>query len=80
MLESKDISTLKLVDFGFAETINEKVLTCKSGTPGFLPPEIFKSQPYTAKGDMFSLGVILYLVMNSFIFLAYFGHCSIQST
>jgi serine/threonine protein kinase len=51
-----------LVDFGFAEKINDKELVSKAGTPGFIPPEVFKLQPYSAKGDIFSLGVIFYTV------------------
>ncbi|CAD8165430.1 unnamed protein product [Paramecium pentaurelia] len=62
MIESKDTLQMKLVDFGFAEQINEDQLLSKAGTPGFLPPEIFKGQPYTQKGDVFSLGVVLYIL------------------
>ncbi|CAD8121934.1 unnamed protein product [Paramecium sonneborni] len=62
MIESKDTFQMKLVDFGFAEKINETQLTSKAGTPGFLPPEIFKGQPYTQKGDVFSLGVVIYIL------------------
>lgn len=43
MMETKDSMHIKLVDFGFAEKINEKELLSKAGTPGFLAPEIFKS-------------------------------------
>lgn len=58
---------MKLVDFGFAEEINEKELISKSGTPGFLAPEIFRGQPFTSKGDVFSAGCVLYLVCCSSI-------------
>lgn len=53
---------IKIVDFGFAEKINEEKLMNKAGTPGYIPPELFESKPYTDKGDIFSLGVILYAV------------------
>lgn len=36
----------------------------KSGTPGFLPPELFRMHPYTEKGDVFSLGIILYCIVS----------------
>ena len=49
-------------DFGFAERINDKELVSKAGTPGFIPPEVFKLQPYSSKGDIFSLGVVFYTV------------------
>ena len=54
---------IKLIDFGFAEVINPRQLISKAGTPGFLPPEIFTSLPYTDKGDIFSLGIILYCLI-----------------
>jgi serine/threonine protein kinase len=60
MIENKDSFNVKLVDFGFAEKVNYSQLVSKAGTPGYIPPEIFKNQPYTAKGDIFSLGVIMY--------------------
>jgi serine/threonine protein kinase len=60
-----DIENLevKLIDFGFAEKINRNKLVSRAGTPGFLPPELFKLNPYTEKGDIFSLGVILYSLL-----------------
>jgi serine/threonine protein kinase len=35
----------------------------RSGTPGFLPPEIFHLSPYTEKSDIFSVGVIIYCLV-----------------
>ena len=66
MLRAKGSMDIKLVDFGFAEPINEKELVSKAGTPGYIPPEIFKLNPYTAKGDVFSIGVIFYSVKKKF--------------
>ncbi len=64
MLESKNSLNTKLVDFGFAEPINEFELISKAGTPGYIPPEIFKLAPYTAKGDVFSVGIIFYSLIT----------------
>ena len=61
---TQDDYQLKLVDFGFAEVINDKELKSKAGTPGYIAPEVFKGQPYLAKGDMFSVGVILYSLIS----------------
>jgi serine/threonine protein kinase len=52
-----------LIDFGFAETINYTKLENRSGTPGYLPPEMFKNIPYNEKGDVFSAGVIFYCLI-----------------
>ena len=53
---------VKIVDFGFAEKINLESLVSRAGTPGYIAPEIFDSKPYSDKGDIFSLGIILYSV------------------
>ncbi|CAD8058391.1 unnamed protein product [Paramecium primaurelia] len=64
MMKSRDQYIIKLVDFGFAEPINHKELVSKAGTPGYIPPEIFKLFPYTDKGDVFSVGVIFYSLIS----------------
>ena len=63
MYMDKTETEIKLIDFGFSEKINRMKLISRAGTPGFLPPELFKLQPYTDKGDIFSLGVILYCLL-----------------
>lgn len=42
LLISNSKFEVKLIDFGFAEKINKNKLVSKAGTPGYLPPEIFK--------------------------------------
>jgi serine/threonine protein kinase len=36
----------------------------KCGTPGFIAPEIFLDQKYNEKCDIFSAGVIFYILIN----------------
>jgi serine/threonine protein kinase len=55
---------VKIIDFGFAEKINLDQLVSRAGTPGYIAPEIFDSKPYSDKGDVFSLGIILYSVRS----------------
>ena len=62
MIEQKS-QMAKIVDFGFAEKVNREKLLSRAGTPGYIPPELFNTQPYTEKGDIFSVGVILYAVI-----------------
>jgi serine/threonine protein kinase len=66
ILKDKTSLQTKLVDFGFSEVINYNELTNKSGTPGYIAPEIFSSQPYTEKGDIFSLGVIFFSLIGGY--------------
>ena len=67
MIKDKINLETKIVDFGFAEPINNKELVSRAGTPGYIPPEIFKLNPYTNKGDIFSVGVIFYSVKNIYL-------------
>jgi len=53
-----------LGDFGIAKLLNhtrDKVNTMV-GTPYYLAPELLENKPYSFKGDVWSLGVILYEV------------------
>ena len=65
---------LKIADFGFCKVLensDDMVLTML-GSPIFMAPEILNGNPYTIKGDIWSLGVILFLML--------FGYCPFQST
>eukprot|EP01017_Pseudomicrothorax_dubius_P013351 TRINITY_DN15838_c0_g1_i1.p1 TRINITY_DN15838_c0_g1~~TRINITY_DN15838_c0_g1_i1.p1 ORF type:complete len:628 (-),score=122.88 TRINITY_DN15838_c0_g1_i1:27-1910(-) len=59
---------LKLVDFGLATDVDAvPYLYSKCGTPGYVAPEIFKVKPndkYDAICDVFSLGVIFYIMIT----------------
>jgi calcium/calmodulin-dependent protein kinase I len=39
-------------------------MTMKCGTPGYIAPEILRSQGYTEKADIFSAGVIMYNLLT----------------
>lgn len=41
MIASKDPIQIRLIDFGFAELINEKKLKSGQGTAGYIAPEVF---------------------------------------
>lgn len=66
LLAEKNSLETKIVDFGFAELINRLELQSKTGTPGYIPPEVFDNLPFTEKGDVFSLGVIVYSMMSGY--------------
>lgn len=55
---------IKLGDFGIAKILSVTTPCAKSivGTPYYMAPEMFESQPYSFKGDIWSLGVVLYEV------------------
>ncbi|CAK82353.1 unnamed protein product (macronuclear) [Paramecium tetraurelia] len=57
-----------LADFGLATSLNEEPLFKRCGTPGFVAPEILEYVDgmdfYCDKCDVFSAGVILYLLIT----------------
>ncbi|CAD8114022.1 unnamed protein product [Paramecium primaurelia] len=65
---SKDLESLKIADFGLAQSCDQHPYTYpKCGTPGFVAPEILEQDSefarYTTVCDIFSAGVILYVLL-----------------
>jgi serine/threonine protein kinase len=54
---------IKIINFGFSELYCPNESYKKCGTPGFVAPEIFFTNQYTTKIDVFSLGVIFYMLV-----------------
>jgi len=58
---------IKIADFGFAKKApNQECLLTQCGTPGYVAPEILRGVPYGAKADMWSLGVITYILIGGY--------------
>jgi len=59
--------TLKLADFGLAKLLDSNtMLHTACGTPGYVAPEILMSNPYDVQVDMWSLGIISYILLCGF--------------
>lgn len=55
----------KLGDFGIARTIEKTdMLMSRKGTKNYMAPEVFNSQPYDLTADIYSLGIVLYQLLN----------------
>ena len=55
----------KLGDFGIAKRLeNVSVSLTKKGTLSYMAPEVYKGQPYTSSVDLYSLGIVLYRLLN----------------
>jgi len=60
-------SRVKIADFGFAKRCPKpKSLTTQCGTPGYVAPEILEGTPYDTQSDMWSLGVIAYILLGGY--------------
>ncbi len=64
LLESEDPkSTLKVIDFGTSQVFDpEAKMNQTYGTPYYIAPEILKGE-YNEKCDIWSCGVILYILL-----------------
>ncbi|CCI40863.1 unnamed protein product [Albugo candida] len=66
LLTSKDDdASIKLADFGFAKKIDVDSygLTTACGTPGYVAPEILEGHAYGKAVDIWSVGVITYILL-----------------
>jgi len=65
ILKDNESLQVKLADFGLAEFVNSKKrIFTRCGTPGYVAPEILADEPYDCKVDVFSAGVILYILLT----------------
>ena len=54
----------KLGDFGIAKVVEKTVSGTKIGTYKYMAPEVYYSQPYGQSADVYSLGLVLYWMLN----------------
>ena len=61
-----DIGRFKLGDFGIARQL-EKTSTglSKKGTHSYMAPEVYKGEAYNSTVDIYSLGMVLYRLLNN---------------
>lgn len=59
----ENLQEFKLVDFGLACKVTGRI-SGACGTAGFIAPEILRDSFYTNKVDIFSTGVILYILLS----------------
>ncbi|CRK93816.1 CLUMA_CG007343, isoform A [Clunio marinus] len=58
---------LKLCDFGFARAIEGTKNVCEiQGTPDYVAPEIVQYEPLSLKTDIWSVGVLTYVLLTGF--------------
>lgn len=63
MTDPKNDTEFKIADFGLA-AFSTSELTLRCGSPGYAAPELLKKKPYGPKVDIFSIGVISYVLLS----------------
>lgn len=61
---SKD-KRYKLGDFGIAKELSKGLSASIRGTPLYMAPEVYKGQSYDSRSDLYSLGILLYKLLNN---------------
>lgn len=59
-----DDGKYKLGDFGIAKPMENTMGGTKIGTYKYMAPEVFNNQPYGSTADIYSLGLVLYWMLN----------------
>jgi len=64
----KENTQICVTDFGLAKFVNYEggLMKTACGTPGYVAPEILKQQKYDSQVDLWSIGVILYILLCGF--------------
>ncbi len=61
---SKD-KRYKLGDFGIARELSKGFSASIRGTPLYMAPEVYKGETYDTRADLYSLGILLYKLLNN---------------
>lgn len=54
----------KLGDFGIAKTMEKTTGGTKIGTYSYMAPEVYNNEPYGSVSDLYSLGLVLFWMLN----------------
>jgi len=68
MTDDTDKADIRLVDFGLGKIIGPgELCTEPFGTFSYVSPEVLQEKPYNFKVDLFSIGIITYLLVAGFL-------------
>ena len=70
MSDRSENASIKIADFGLATVFDQAAgiphLVTRCGTPGYTAPEVLMKQKYGLEVDVWSLGVILYILLAGY--------------
>lgn len=61
MVSDENDTDIKIADFGLAIQMDENIITA-CGSPGYIAPEMLRNKTYGTKVDIFSAGIVLYIL------------------
>ena len=62
-----DLTTIKIADFGLSKIMDENtMMQTACGTPIYVAPEVLSGEAYEKEVDMWSIGVITYILLCGF--------------
>ncbi|XP_059620294.1 muscle M-line assembly protein unc-89-like, partial [Phlebotomus argentipes] len=65
MCHTRNSHQIKIIDFGLAQRLTDNTpVRVLFGTPEFIPPEIINYEPIGFQSDMWSVGVICYVLLS----------------
>eukprot|EP01129_Flabellula_baltica_P011574 TRINITY_DN509_c0_g1_i2.p1 TRINITY_DN509_c0_g1~~TRINITY_DN509_c0_g1_i2.p1 ORF type:complete len:404 (+),score=80.43 TRINITY_DN509_c0_g1_i2:517-1728(+) len=56
--------TVKISDFGLSKNFSDGILSTACGTPEYVAPEVLLSVPYDQSADIWSIGVITFMILS----------------
>ena len=64
LCKKNDLACIKMIDFGLSKDFTgQNMMTTMSGSPYYIAPEVFL-QKYNQKIDIWSMGVVLYIMLS----------------
>mmetsp|Transcript_16785 Transcript_16785/g.18680 ORF Transcript_16785/g.18680 Transcript_16785/m.18680 type:complete len:437 (+) Transcript_16785:31-1341(+) len=66
LCDGTDGMDIKITDFGLSKSFGEATLQTACGTPDYVAPEVLLGKPYDSSVDIWSIGVITYILLCGF--------------
>lgn len=66
LVSGADNDQIKVTDFGLSKDFGESTLSTSCGTPDYVAPEVLRGAPYDNSVDIWSIGVITYILLCGF--------------